>query len=344
VTRDDIRKLMGGYATGSLTEAERKLLFEAALDDQELFDELAREQALKEILDAPGAKQRLIAVLGKPQRVWWQRPLVWSAAATFAVAIAAVSWIVFRPVPPVEVAQVTVEKPAAPVAREPEVATSKPDNAPKSPNPAAAKRSAVGGPAEEKKAVPLADAPVELKEKDEKRADALDKVQASTPPPPPPAQRAQQLESRQQAAQSANQVQVQAAPFVDSGQRAQSAQGAIAPAAPSSRPFAAKTAPRFALDYTVAPAVNPQELILTFAADGYLSIHFSPGLDTIVESRVTAGSTRRERIPNNATEAAIVFSANPQTTSGGVSLTQDTRTGTVVDPAGVRIELLVRFY
>jgi len=343
VTPDDIRKLMGGYATGSLTEAERKLLFEAALDDQELFDELAREQALKEMLDAPGAKQRLIAVLGKSQRAWWQRPLVWSVAATVAVAVAAVSWIVFRPVPPVEVAQVTVEKPAAPVAREPEVATGKPDNASKSPNPAA-KRSAAGGPAEEKKAVRLADAPVELKEKDEKRADALDKVQASTPPPPPPAQRAQQMESRQQAAQSANQFQVQAAPFVDSGQRTQSVQGAIAPAAPSSRPFAAKTAPRFAFDYTVAPAVNPQELILTFAADGYISIHFSPGLDTIVESRVTAGSLRRERIPNNATEAAIVFSANPQTTSGGVSLTQDTRTGSVVDPAGVRIELLVRFY
>jgi hypothetical protein len=343
VTRDDIRKLMGGYATGSLTEAERKLLFEAALDDQELFDELAREQALKEMLDAPGAKQRLIAVLGKPQRAWWQRPLVWSAAATVAVAVAAVSWIVFRPMPPVEVAQVTVGKPAgAPVSREPEVATSKPNNAPKSPNPAAAKRSAAGGPAEEKKAVPLSDAPVELKEKDEKRADALDKAQASPPPPPPPAQAARQS-AQQQAASSVNQVQVQTQ-FAEPGQRNQSVQGAIAPATPASGRFAAKAVARFALDYTVTPAVNPQELILTFAADGYISIHFSPGLDTIVESRVTAGSSRRERIPNNATEAAIVFSANPQATSGGVSLTQDTRTGTVVDPAGVRIELLVRFY
>ena len=48
MTRDEIRGLIGGYATGSLSEAERRTLFEAALDDQELFDELAREQALKE--------------------------------------------------------------------------------------------------------------------------------------------------------------------------------------------------------------------------------------------------------------------------------------------------------
>jgi len=43
VNPDEIRKLIGGYATGTLTAAEQKLLFDAALDDQELFDELARE-------------------------------------------------------------------------------------------------------------------------------------------------------------------------------------------------------------------------------------------------------------------------------------------------------------
>jgi hypothetical protein len=40
---EDIRKLIGGYAMGSLTEAERNLLFEAVLQNQDLFDELAGE-------------------------------------------------------------------------------------------------------------------------------------------------------------------------------------------------------------------------------------------------------------------------------------------------------------
>ena len=56
MTADEARKLLGGYATGSLTEAERKVLFEAALQDQELFDELAGEQVLKEVLDEPGTR------------------------------------------------------------------------------------------------------------------------------------------------------------------------------------------------------------------------------------------------------------------------------------------------
>jgi len=34
MTPDEARKLLGGYATGSLTEAERTALFEAALEDQ----------------------------------------------------------------------------------------------------------------------------------------------------------------------------------------------------------------------------------------------------------------------------------------------------------------------
>jgi len=63
MNRDEIRKLLGGYATGTLTAAEQKLLFEAALDDQELFEELEREQALKEMLEQPGARSRLISAL-----------------------------------------------------------------------------------------------------------------------------------------------------------------------------------------------------------------------------------------------------------------------------------------
>ena len=61
----DLEKLLGGYATGTLTEEERKALFEAALHDQGLFNALADEQALKELLDDPVSRRRLLDMLEK---------------------------------------------------------------------------------------------------------------------------------------------------------------------------------------------------------------------------------------------------------------------------------------
>jgi hypothetical protein len=120
MTPDEARKLIGGYATGSLTEAERRVLFEAALQDQELFDELAGEQVLKEVLDEPGARQRLIAALEPPGR---HRAWLWTTAAA-TVAIAVVIGIVVSqrtPPPPQQIAQVqkSPEPAEAPVAAPP---------------------------------------------------------------------------------------------------------------------------------------------------------------------------------------------------------------------------------
>lgn len=106
MNRDQIRALIGGYATGSLTEAEKTALFEAALDDQELFDELAREQALKEVIDQPGVRQRLIASLEPPPAAaWWKRPWPWAAAASLMVAMAIASFML-RPIHRTEVVRV----------------------------------------------------------------------------------------------------------------------------------------------------------------------------------------------------------------------------------------------
>src|SRR5439155_432890 len=95
--------------------AEREALFEAALDDQEIFDELSREQALKELLAEPGAKQWLIAALQpaakRPTRqaAWWVRPWPWATAAA-AVAIGIVVWIAApKPPPKREIAEVRTE-------------------------------------------------------------------------------------------------------------------------------------------------------------------------------------------------------------------------------------------
>ncbi len=64
----DIETLLGGYATGTLTEAERRQLFEVAMHDQELFDALTDEQALKEILDDPQCRQRILRALQARER------------------------------------------------------------------------------------------------------------------------------------------------------------------------------------------------------------------------------------------------------------------------------------
>ena len=53
---EEIRNLLGGYASGILSDEEKRILFGAALEDQSLFEALADEQALKEVLDDPESR------------------------------------------------------------------------------------------------------------------------------------------------------------------------------------------------------------------------------------------------------------------------------------------------
>jgi hypothetical protein len=55
--------LLGGYATDTLTDEEKRQLFEAALHDQTLFNTLADEEAFKSMLADPDARQRILASL-----------------------------------------------------------------------------------------------------------------------------------------------------------------------------------------------------------------------------------------------------------------------------------------
>src|ERR1017187_9537418 len=68
MSREEIQKLLGGYATDTLSEAERRALFEAAIEDQELFDALAKEQALRDVLQ-----------IGKSKSCWAVPPPILSA-------------------------------------------------------------------------------------------------------------------------------------------------------------------------------------------------------------------------------------------------------------------------
>lgn len=91
MTRDDIDKLLGGYAAGTLTPGERQALFEAALEDQQLFENLATEEPLREILQDPAAKAQLLAALDERPAPWYRRlvrPALGVAAAAAMVLMA----------------------------------------------------------------------------------------------------------------------------------------------------------------------------------------------------------------------------------------------------------------
>lgn len=117
--RDDVDKLLGGYATGTLTAEEREALFAAALEDQQLFEALAGEEPLRELLQDPIAKARLLAGLERRPAPWyrrWIRPAAWAIPAA-AMAAVVVALIVERPasqkpVTIAEVRQVQREMPA----------------------------------------------------------------------------------------------------------------------------------------------------------------------------------------------------------------------------------------
>lgn len=119
MNRAEAERLLGGYATGTLTEAERAELFAAALDHQTLFDALADEEALRELLADPAARAQVLAALAAPAKVMplWRRSGVLGAAAGLLVAATAGLAYLRNPpsLPePARAAKVQAEPPAAP--------------------------------------------------------------------------------------------------------------------------------------------------------------------------------------------------------------------------------------
>jgi hypothetical protein len=120
---DDIMKLLGGYATGTLTEQERASLFEAAIGNQELFDALADEEALRELLSDPVCRQQLLRSLGEKKLTFGERVTMWlRRPATLALAggltAAAIGVVVIRnvygPAGPVQEIAMRHQTPAMP--------------------------------------------------------------------------------------------------------------------------------------------------------------------------------------------------------------------------------------
>ncbi|HEY1336525.1 MAG TPA: hypothetical protein VGF59_03405, partial [Bryobacteraceae bacterium] len=90
MTPDEARKLLGGYATGTLTPEEQHALLEAALRDQSLFNELMNEQPLKEALDDSAMRAEVLRALDEPPR---RSRWVWAFATAGGLAVAAIAFV-----------------------------------------------------------------------------------------------------------------------------------------------------------------------------------------------------------------------------------------------------------
>lgn len=93
----DLETLLGGFAADTLTPEEKARVYSAALHDQQLFDALADEQALKELLADPAVRRRLLHTLNQTGTSgtatwgdWFRRPSGLAWAGGLAAAVCAV--------------------------------------------------------------------------------------------------------------------------------------------------------------------------------------------------------------------------------------------------------------
>lgn len=114
--REDIDRLLALYAADALTDAERKELYAAALQDQALFDQLAEEDSIRELVAMPGAKARLIASLEEESPVAVAPPapmrwFAWASGLALVFVSGAISYLwLERPAPMHDVATVRTDR------------------------------------------------------------------------------------------------------------------------------------------------------------------------------------------------------------------------------------------
>lgn len=341
---DDIRDLLGRYSTGSLTADEQKRLFDAALDDQELFDELAREDELKQLFAEPGVRDRPIRALEPPKRrVSWVLAL-----APVAVLSALLIVVLMRPAPKLQ--QVTVvATPASPSAIAPtETAVSQPQPA-GVPAPVKAKQADQprrDAKTEEAKAESAVKKDAEGGAADQKdAAKAMDQVASAPPAAAPPAPQAKTETQTVEVQAQASQVQgfptgQQNAPGGPKQNAVQSAR-ASAPAR-SALGKVALTAQSFGFHYSVQTAGH---LIVVPSADGYLSVKSADGAVLFAPQRIAAGILSDIVLPGSVRSLSILFSADASPAPAAPTV-HTAPEGTVQAPAGgpaaVAIELKIK--
>jgi hypothetical protein len=130
MTREEARKLIGGYAFNTLTEQEKEALFAAALEDQEIFDALQSDQALRDFLDDSASRAALRQALHSPRKPWYGSWWTWSAASVVLAAILLAILPQRHPAPRKEMAQLTPNA-RPPMAMQPPTEAPSPARAPR---------------------------------------------------------------------------------------------------------------------------------------------------------------------------------------------------------------------
>ncbi len=197
---EDVNRLLGGYAAGNLTAEEREALCRAALADQALFDAMADEEALRELLAEPAARAQLLRDLSESPEPRFRRLPAWLwRPSTLALAGSAAALVLV-----VGVVRYARQEPAAPklVAQLPQPMAQAPPPAPRvgqeapvrmvpaKPRRAPAALPAAPAPAPEKgQAEAEAVAPVMLEPEKRQAAPPLQKVEAALASSPQPASR-----------------------------------------------------------------------------------------------------------------------------------------------------------
>jgi hypothetical protein len=172
---EDIQNLLGGFATDTLTDRERELLYTAALKDQKLFDALADEQALRELLRDPASRRQLLAALTPVEKQagtwewltgWMRRPVSLAIAGSAIAALVVMVALRYEKAQPVAQEMAKSEARNAPLAAQ----NAGPASAPRQsePGPELARRAkAIASPAKMKVAVlDFRSAPANAKEAD----------------------------------------------------------------------------------------------------------------------------------------------------------------------------------
>jgi hypothetical protein len=314
---DELRDLLGRYSTGELSAEEQRRLFDAALDDQDLFDELVAEHDMKQLLAEPGARDRMIRALNPPRRKW-----TWILAPVAALSAALILFLM-RPAPkPPQ--QVAIVAPAtAPAPPEPSKYV-----APAQPQP-------TDQPADSK-AVKQKDARDQLASSettDAVKQEAVKKLAASSPARAAPAAQSQP-QSQPQSQQRLALDQAVSGPSQNNQQARAVAVNGVAPAP-------------FGFHYSIQ---TKGHLILIPYADGYLAVTSSDGAILFDSKATAAGITIDVPIPDSVSAVAVAFSASA---SPALAKTQPERKaaasavrtppeGTVEGPSPVSIELKIK--
>lgn len=325
---DDIRDLLGRYATGSLTAGEQKRLFDAALDDQELFDELAREDELKQMFDEPGVRDRLIRALEPPKR---RVPWFW-ALAPVAVLSALLMVILLRPVPkPQQVAVATTPVPPAISAPLPTpVSEPQPSGVPVPVKRKPIERVPERPKEEHAKAENAVKKDLDSRAADQKEAVPKAAEQIAAAPPAAPATRTVEVQAQ------ASQVQVQG--FTTAQQNAPG--GPKQDAVQAARAMSPARS-RIGFHYSIQ---TPGHLTVVPSADGYLSVKSADGAVLFAPQRIAAGISTDIVLSDSVRSLTILFSADA-TPAPVPSTVRTASSGTVQAPPGgpsaVAIELRI---